>query len=91
VTLIANQGGPLFSWLKALLGIGSPKPTKYQVKPEYRAPRQKPTSSRDEIDGMNEGDYHSGIRGYSPNTAYPDTQYGSGYDSQADWNEGDES
>jgi hypothetical protein len=39
---------------------------------------------------MNEGDYHSGIHGYSPNTAYPETQYGSGYDSQAGWNEGDE-
>ncbi len=33
-------------------------------------------------DGMNEGDYRSGSDGYSPNTAYPDSQYGSlgGYD-----------
>jgi hypothetical protein len=80
----------MFNWLKALLGIGTPKPTKYQVKPGYRAPSTTPASRSDEIDGMNEGDYHSGIHGYSPNTAYPDTQYGSGYDSQADWNEGDE-
>lgn len=27
---------------------------------------------------MNEGDYHSGPEGYEPNTAYPDTFYGSG-------------
>lgn len=26
--------------------------------------------------GMNEGDYHSGPHGYSPNTAYPDSEYG---------------
>jgi hypothetical protein len=31
---------------------------------------------------MNEGDYHSGPHGYSPNTAYPDTEYGA-----ADWDE----
>ncbi len=41
----------------------------------------------DEIDGMNEGDYHSGPGGYSPNTAYPETQYGSGFDEDADWHE----
>jgi hypothetical protein len=29
---------------------------------------------------MNEGDYHSGPHGYSPNTAYPKTEYGN-----ADW------
>lgn len=27
---------------------------------------------------MNEGDFHSGPEGYSPNTAYPNTFYGSG-------------
>jgi hypothetical protein len=27
---------------------------------------------------MNQGDFHSGPEGYSPNTAYPDTFYGSG-------------
>jgi hypothetical protein len=41
----------------------------------------------DEIDGMNEGDYHSGPAGYSPMTAYPETQYGSGFDEDADWHE----
>ena len=37
-------------------------------------------------DGMNEGDYHSGPHGYSPGTAYPETQYGSGFDEEAEWN-----
>lgn len=36
---------------------------------------------------MNEGDIHSGPHGYSPNTAYPETQYGSRFDEEAEWNE----
>jgi hypothetical protein len=36
-----------------------------------------------------EGNVHSGPHGYSPNTAYPETQYGSGFDPDAEWNEGD--
>jgi len=36
-----------------------------------------------------EGNVHSGPHGYSPNTAYPETQYGSDFDPDADWNEGD--
>ena len=37
---------------------------------------------------MNEGDLHSGPNGYSPNTAYPDTFYGSGADDEeeGEWN-----
>ena len=37
---------------------------------------------------MNEGDFHSGPGGYSPNTAYPDTFYGSGMDDDEEggWN-----
>ena len=37
--------------------------------------------------GMDEGDYHSGPEGYSPNTAYPETQYGSMFDEESEWNE----
>ncbi len=33
-----------------------------------------------------EGNVHSGPHGYSPNTAYPETQYGSGFDPDAEWN-----
>jgi hypothetical protein len=36
---------------------------------------------------MDEGDIHSGPHGYSPNTAYTETQYGSRFDEEADWNE----
>jgi hypothetical protein len=35
---------------------------------------------------MNEGDVHYGPHGYSPNTAYPETQYGSDFDEEAEWN-----
>jgi len=37
---------------------------------------------------MNEGDFHSGPGGYSPNTAYPNTFYGSGMDDdeEGEWN-----
>jgi hypothetical protein len=38
---------------------------------------------------MNQGDFHSGPEGYSPNTAYPDTFYGSGGESDSGHNEGD--
>ena len=34
------------------------------------------SSTPAKLKGMNEGDYHSGPHGYSPNTAYPDTEYG---------------
>lgn len=45
-----------------------------------------PASTNDtDSSGMNEGDYHSGTEGYSANTAYPDTYYGSG-----DWDVHDE-
>lgn len=35
-----------------------------------------------ESEQMNEGNYHSGPEGYSPNTGYPDTFYGSGMESE---------
>lgn len=40
-----------------------------------------------DIDGMNEGDYYNGPHGYSPMTGYPETQYGSGFDEDAEWHE----
>lgn len=36
---------------------------------------------------MNEGDLHSGTHGYSANTPYPETQYGSGHNESADWHD----
>jgi hypothetical protein len=46
---------------------------------------QEPTNSTG-MTGDEEGNVHSGPHGYSPNTAYPETQYGSGFDPDADWN-----
>lgn len=47
--------------------------------------RQTPPAS-DDIDGMNNGDYYNGPHGYSPMTGYPETQYGSGFNPDAEWN-----
>jgi hypothetical protein len=84
----------MFHWLKAIFGISPKKTTRYltqqPVQRQTPIPKRAVLPQADVIDGMNEGDYHSGVHGYSPNTAYPETQYGSGYDSSADWNEGDE-
>ena len=38
-------------------------------------------------ENMDDGDFHSGPGGYSPNTAYPETQYGSNFDEDAVWSE----
>ena len=66
----------MFKWLRELFMI-------------RRAPNL-PTTNRRVVDStMDQGDYHSGPEGYSPNTAYPETQYGSMFDEDADWNEGD--
>jgi hypothetical protein len=50
----------------------------------YRPPVSKPKET-----GMNQGDLHSGPEGYLPNTAYPDTFYGSGGKDDQGHNEGD--
>lgn len=52
-------------------------------------PRHGTRSWRDpdaDADGMNPGDYYNGPHGYSPMTGYPGTQYGSGFDPDAEWN-----
>lgn len=43
----------------------------------------------DSASGLNEGDFHSGPDGYSANTPYSETQYGSGFNHEADWAEGE--
>lgn len=43
-------------------------------------------SSGTEMTAEDEGNVHSGPYGYSPNTAYPETQYGSDFDPEAEWN-----
>ncbi len=63
----------MFSFLKRLFGISNATPLQVV---------QRPVNSP-----MDEGDIHSGPHGYSPNTAYPETQYGSRFDEEAEWNE----
>ncbi len=65
----------MFEWLKSFLGISVTTQTPVQ-KRNYRVDNS-----------MNEGDIHSGPHGYSPNTAYQETQYGSRFDEDADWND----
>lgn len=63
--------------------------TKPDTCPECEKPLKADTSTCANCgwDGMNEGDYHSGPYGYSAGTAYPETQYGSGFDEEAEWNQ----
>lgn len=51
-------------------------------------PSKTPTQQRgSDMTAEEEGNVHSGPYGYSPNTAYPQTQYGSGFDEDAEWHE----
>ena len=47
---------------------------------------QRPRQPTDEIYGMNNGDYYNGPHGYSAMTGYTETQYGSGFNEEAEWN-----
>ena len=73
-------GGALIVWggIKLLVAVWTAEP----VQPGTRTLS---ADAADEIDGMNEGDIHSGPYGYSPNTAYPQTQYGSDFNEDAEW------
>ncbi len=78
------------NWFKALFGRGAKSDQKAQstnasdITPMLMTGMVLGATAGDSPkgDGMNEGDYRSGSDGYSPNTAYPDSQYGSlgGYD-----------
>ncbi len=63
----------MFSFLKRLFGISTTTSSQLVQRP-VNLP-------------MDEGDIHSGPHGYSRNTAYPETQYGSRFDEGAEWNE----
>ncbi len=63
----------MFEFLKRLFGSSTATPPQVT---------QRPADSK-----MNEGDIHSGPYGYSPNTPYTETQYGSRFDEEAEWNE----
>ncbi len=74
------------NWFKALFGRGAKSDQKAQTTNASDITPMLMTGmvlgataddSKREGDGMNEGDLRSGSEGYSPNTAYPDSQYGS--------------
>lgn len=66
----------MINWLKNLFGLNIPEAT------------VDTTARKQALDGsMDEGDIHSGPYGYSPNTPYQETQYGSRFDEEAEWNE----
>ena len=67
----------MFKWLRELFAF-SPSGSTPPTPRDYTRLRPQ--------DPMDQGDYHSGPEGYSPNTAYPETQYGSMFDEEADWN-----
>jgi len=66
----------IFTWLKKILTYD---PSVYKP----------PVDETTESEGMSEGDFHSGPDGYSPNTSYPDTFYGSGGEREGGHDEGD--
>ena len=70
----------MFKWLRELFSASPSGSTPPTPRDHTRLRPQDP---------MDQGDYHSGPEGYSPNTAYPETQYGSMFDEDADWNEGE--
>ena len=70
----------MINFLRWLFGY----PVTRSVTGPIRQPNQTKLASE-----MDEGDYHSGPHGYSPNTAYPETQYGSGFDEEAEWADGE--
>lgn len=78
ILFLAGILAVLYGAVKFFAAIVSPS-----ARPTYTSSR--PADSADEIDGMNEGDIHSGPHGYSPNTAYPQTQYGSLFNDDAEW------
>lgn len=65
------------NWIKALFGLNGAPYT----------PAAPSDSKPKATHSMNEGDFHSGPHGYSPNTPYQETQYGSRFDEEAEWNE----
>jgi len=65
----------ILNWLKRVLSYD---PSVYR-----------PPASTKKDESMNQGDMHSGPDGYSPNTAYPETFYGSGESGDQGHDEGD--
>lgn len=81
----------MFSFIAEFFAILFGRKVHKRTTPPYPADQATQTSftqpPNDTYPPMDQGDYHSGPEGYSPNTAYPETQYGSMFDEEAEWNE----
>ena len=49
-------------------------------------PLERKVERVDDVEQMDEGDYHAKPERCSPSTAYPETPNGSNFDEDADWN-----
>jgi len=79
------EGGKIMGFLNWIFGTSNEEARRAAV---IMAKKQQGLRQRSApVEEMDQGDYHSGPEGYSPNTAYPETQYGSGFDEDAEWNE----
>jgi hypothetical protein len=79
------EGGNTMGFLNWILGTSNEEARRLIALEVKKQQELRQSSGRAEE--MDQGDYHSGPEGYSPNTAYPETQYGSAFDEDADWNE----
>jgi hypothetical protein len=79
------EGGNIMGFLNWLFGTSNEEVRRLAAIEAKK--QQELRQSPGRVEEMDQGDYHSGPEGYSPNTAYPETQYGSMFDEDAEWNE----
>ena len=79
------EGGNIMGFLNWIFGTSNEEARRLAAIEAKKQQELKQSSGP--VEEMDQGDYHSGPEGYSPNTAYPETQYGSAFDEDADWNE----
>ena len=79
------EGGKIMGFLNWIFGTSNEEARRLAALVAKK--QQELRQSSTPVEEMDQGDYHSGPEGYSPNTAYPETQYGSGFDEDADWNQ----
>ena len=79
------EGGKIMGFLNWIFGTSNEEARRLIALEAKK--RQELRQSQAPVEEMDQGDYHSGPERYSPNTAYPETQYRSGFDEDAEWNE----
>ena len=71
-------------FFRIFVGVMRMGTTPVNQQPKTNAPRA--TTTNTGMTAEEEGNVHSGPYGYSPHTAYPETQYGSLFNPDAEWN-----